>query len=64
MCSQCLIFKHTYRIALDDNHDSVVLACAKVMQSILSCEINENFFNIKEVELILSEGIRFTNVSF
>ncbi|XP_038985186.1 transcriptional elongation regulator MINIYO [Phoenix dactylifera] len=36
------------RIALDDNHDSVVLACAKVMQSILSCEINENFFNIKE----------------
>ncbi|KAG1335442.1 putative transcriptional elongation regulator MINIYO [Cocos nucifera] len=36
------------RVALDDNHDSVVLACAKVLQSILSCEINENFFNIKE----------------
>lgn len=36
------------RIALDDNHDSVVLACAKAIQCILSCDINEKFFNITE----------------
>uniref|UniRef100_A0A6V7QRL3 Transcriptional elongation regulator MINIYO n=1 Tax=Ananas comosus var. bracteatus TaxID=296719 RepID=A0A6V7QRL3_ANACO len=36
------------RIALDDNHDSVVLACAKVIQLILSCDMNENFFDISE----------------
>ncbi|KAM0933508.1 putative RNA polymerase II-associated protein [Dioscorea sansibarensis] len=36
------------RIALDDNHDSVVLACAKVLQCILSCDVNEKFFDILE----------------
>ncbi|XP_072985715.1 transcriptional elongation regulator MINIYO [Typha latifolia] len=36
------------RIALDDNHDSVVLACAKVIQSILSYDVNEKFFDILE----------------
>ncbi|KAJ0960765.1 hypothetical protein J5N97_001365 [Dioscorea zingiberensis] len=36
------------RIALDDNHDSVVLACAKVIQCILSCDLNEKFFNTLE----------------
>ncbi|XP_010272317.1 PREDICTED: transcriptional elongation regulator MINIYO [Nelumbo nucifera] len=36
------------RMALDDNHISVVLACAKVIQCILSCEMNENFFDISE----------------
>ncbi|KAG0454709.1 hypothetical protein HPP92_024001 [Vanilla planifolia] len=36
------------RIALDDNHDSVVLACAKVIQCILSCDLNENFFSVAE----------------
>ncbi|XP_020585020.1 transcriptional elongation regulator MINIYO [Phalaenopsis equestris] len=36
------------RIALDDNHHSVVLACAKVIQSILSCDMNEGFFNVAE----------------
>ncbi|CAI9782026.1 unnamed protein product [Fraxinus pennsylvanica] len=36
------------RISLDDNHNSVVLACAKAIQSVLSCDINENFFNISE----------------
>ncbi|PKA59000.1 hypothetical protein AXF42_Ash001093 [Apostasia shenzhenica] len=36
------------RIALDDNHDSVVLACAKAIQCILSCDMNENFFNVAE----------------
>ncbi|XP_057966389.1 transcriptional elongation regulator MINIYO [Malania oleifera] len=36
------------RMALDDNHNSVVLACAKVIQCILSCDMNENYFNISE----------------
>lgn len=36
------------RMALDDNHASVVLACAKVIQCLLSCSLNENFFDILE----------------
>ncbi|KAK1266986.1 hypothetical protein QJS04_geneDACA009182 [Acorus gramineus] len=36
------------RMALDDNHNSVILSCAKVIHSILSCEMNENFFNTSE----------------
>lgn len=39
-----------YRMSLDDNHNSVVLACAKVIQCILSCDVNENFFEISEVQ--------------
>ncbi|GLT42980.1 hypothetical protein SLA2020_169570 [Shorea laevis] len=34
------------RISLDDNHNSVVLACAKVIQYMLSCDANEHFFDI------------------
>ncbi|KAK8522248.1 hypothetical protein V6N13_115223 [Hibiscus sabdariffa] len=36
------------RMALDDNHHSVVLACAKVIQCVLSCDINHNFFDLLE----------------
>lgn len=36
------------RIALDDNHDSVVLTCVKVIQCILSCDMNEDLFNVAE----------------
>ncbi|OIW21529.1 hypothetical protein TanjilG_06143 [Lupinus angustifolius] len=36
------------RICLDDNHNSVVLACAKVVQCVLSCDVNENYFHISE----------------
>ncbi|RRT59666.1 hypothetical protein B296_00045644 [Ensete ventricosum] len=36
------------RIALDDNHDSVVMACCKTIQSILSFDINEIFFDTAE----------------
>ncbi|KAM7479487.1 hypothetical protein LguiA_027700 [Lonicera macranthoides] len=36
------------RMTLDDNHNSVVLACAKVIQCVLSCDINESFFDISE----------------
>ncbi|WOK97017.1 hypothetical protein Cni_G05725 [Canna indica] len=47
------------RIALDDNHDSVVLACVKAIQSLLSIEINENFFDTSE-KLINSKKNTFT----
>jgi hypothetical protein len=36
-------------MALDDNHESVVLACARAIQSVLSCDMNENYFDISEV---------------
>ncbi|XP_027910836.1 transcriptional elongation regulator MINIYO isoform X1 [Vigna unguiculata] len=36
------------RICLDDNHNSVVLACAKVVQCVLSCDANENYCDISE----------------
>lgn len=36
------------RISLDDNHNSVVLACAKVVYNILSCDANEHLFDILE----------------
>ncbi|RDX81890.1 Transcriptional elongation regulator MINIYO, partial [Mucuna pruriens] len=43
--SSALIF---CRISLDDNHNSVVLACAKVIQCVLSCDTNENYCDISE----------------
>ncbi|KAL5561276.1 hypothetical protein UlMin_031023 [Ulmus minor] len=36
------------RLCLDDNHSSVVLACAKVIQCMLSCDLNENYFDLSE----------------
>ncbi|XVF67994.1 hypothetical protein PTKIN_Ptkin10aG0166800 [Pterospermum kingtungense] len=36
------------RMSLDDNHNSVVLASAKIIQSILSCDLNGNFFDFLE----------------
>lgn len=33
------------RMALDDNHNSVVLASAKVIQCVLACDVNDKFFN-------------------
>ncbi|XWS62608.1 hypothetical protein CRYUN_Cryun06bG0025700 [Craigia yunnanensis] len=36
------------RMSLDDNHNSVVLASAKVIQCILSCDLNGNFFDFLE----------------
>ncbi|CAL0315255.1 unnamed protein product [Lupinus luteus] len=38
----------TLRICLDDNHNSVVLACSKVVQCVLSYDVNENYFSISE----------------
>lgn len=37
-------------MCLDDNHYSVVVACVKVIQSALSCDLNETFFEISEVK--------------
>ncbi|OWM83992.1 transcriptional elongation regulator MINIYO [Punica granatum] len=40
------------RMALDDNHNSVVLACAKVIQCILSFDLNEHFFdNLENIDV-------------
>ncbi|PAN23588.1 hypothetical protein PAHAL_4G102800 [Panicum hallii] len=36
------------RMALDDNHDSVVLSCAKVINAMLSFEFNESYFESSE----------------
>ncbi|OVA10752.1 RNA polymerase II-associated protein 1 [Macleaya cordata] len=36
------------RMALDDNHVSVVLASVKVIHCVLSCDVNEHFFDISE----------------
>ncbi|KAL6603896.1 hypothetical protein ACP70R_044257 [Stipagrostis hirtigluma subsp. patula] len=36
------------RMALDDNHDSVVLTCVKAITVMLSCELNEAYFQFSE----------------
>ncbi|KAI3446305.1 hypothetical protein Pfo_002970 [Paulownia fortunei] len=36
------------RMSLDDNHNSVVLACAKAIQCVLSCDMNDSIFDILE----------------
>ncbi|XP_065873553.1 transcriptional elongation regulator MINIYO [Euphorbia lathyris] len=51
------------RMCLDDNHSSVILACAKVIQSTLSCELNDNFFDISE-KISLYEMDIFTGPVF
>ncbi|KAK9666737.1 hypothetical protein RND81_14G207500 [Saponaria officinalis] len=33
------------RLAIDDNHQSVILASARVIQCMLACDLNEAFFN-------------------
>ncbi|KAK7275000.1 hypothetical protein RIF29_16106 [Crotalaria pallida] len=45
------------RICLDDNHNSVVLACAKVVQCVLSSDVNENYFHISEKITSYEKGI-------
>ncbi|KAL1811627.1 hypothetical protein ACET3Z_021692 [Daucus carota] len=45
------------RMSLDDNHDSVVLAGAKVIQSVLCCDINESFFDISEKTVTYQNGV-------
>ena len=53
-------------MALDDNHDSVVLSCAKVINAMLSFEFNESYFESLEVTLlpfVLFESISVTGSS-
>ncbi|XP_068647992.1 transcriptional elongation regulator MINIYO [Aristolochia californica] len=45
------------RMALDDNHINVVLASLKVIQCILSCNVNESYFNITEKLPTYSVGV-------
>ncbi|KAL0334536.1 UNVERIFIED_CONTAM: Transcriptional elongation regulator MINIYO [Sesamum radiatum] len=44
------------RMSLDDNHNSVVLACAKAIQSVLSCDMNDIIFDISESVGDTAEG--------
>ncbi|XP_077211016.1 RPAP1-like, carboxy-terminal protein [Tasmannia lanceolata] len=45
------------RISLDDNHISVVLAGLKVIQCLLSCDMNEDFFNLSEKLITFEKDI-------
>ncbi|CAI9275749.1 unnamed protein product [Lactuca saligna] len=45
------------RMCLDDNHNSVVIACARVIQCVLSYDFNEHFFNISEKTGIYEKDI-------
>ena len=60
-----LLTEANYRMALDDNHDSVVLSCAKVINVMLSFEFNESYFESSEVTLFLFlfESISITGSS-
>uniref|UniRef100_A0A0E0PZF7 Transcriptional elongation regulator MINIYO n=1 Tax=Oryza rufipogon TaxID=4529 RepID=A0A0E0PZF7_ORYRU len=42
------------RMSLDDNHDSVVLTCAKVINAMLSYEMNEMYFDV--LEKVVDQG--------
>ncbi len=37
------------RLALDDKHTTVVVACSKALQAILTCSANEAISNLHEV---------------
>lgn len=45
------------RMCLDDNHSSVVLECAKVIQCVLCCDFNENYFDVSEKTAIVTEDV-------
>lgn len=45
------------RISFDDNHNSVVLNCAKAILSALSYDTNKILFDMLEVEFYLSRDI-------
>ncbi|KAF6134767.1 hypothetical protein GIB67_002168 [Kingdonia uniflora] len=44
------------RLALDDNHSSVVSSSVKAIHSVLSCEMNESFFDLS-AKLVTSQDI-------
>jgi hypothetical protein len=39
-------------MALDDNYESVVLTCAKVINVMLSYDMNEIYFDFSEVTIL------------
>ncbi|KAM0058930.1 putative RNA polymerase II-associated protein [Helianthus debilis subsp. tardiflorus] len=45
------------RMCLDDNHNSVVLACVRVIQCVLSYDFNERLFDISEKTGILEKTV-------
>ncbi|XP_044962280.1 transcriptional elongation regulator MINIYO isoform X1 [Hordeum vulgare subsp. vulgare] len=45
------------RMSLDDNHESVVLACAKVINVMLSYDMNESYFDFSEKLINQTEDI-------
>lgn len=45
------------RISLDDNHNNVVLNCAKAILSAMSCDMNNILFDMLEVEFHLSKDV-------
>ncbi|XP_010555201.1 PREDICTED: transcriptional elongation regulator MINIYO [Tarenaya hassleriana] len=45
------------RMALDDNHNSVILACVRVILCLLCCDRNENFFEVSEKMAIHGKDI-------
>ncbi|KAI9105029.1 hypothetical protein K1719_022745 [Acacia pycnantha] len=45
------------RMCLDDNHSSVVLASVKAIECVLSCDLNENFFDISEKKATYDKDI-------
>ncbi|CAN6461079.1 unnamed protein product [Victoria cruziana] len=47
----------TLRMALDDNHASVLVPCAKVIQCILCCNLNEHYFCLSELVRVPSKSI-------
>ncbi|XP_078432116.1 RPAP1-like, carboxy-terminal protein isoform X2 [Wolffia australiana] len=47
------------RMSLDDTHDSVILGSARVIQSVLSFDVNEQYFNLSE-KLCLYESDVYT----
>lgn len=44
-------------MSLDDNHNIVVLACAKAIQCVISYDMNENLFDILEVDFDVSKNV-------
>ncbi|KAD3642120.1 hypothetical protein E3N88_31344 [Mikania micrantha] len=45
------------RMCLDDNHNSVVIACARVIQCVLSYDFNEHLFDISDKTGIFEKDI-------
>lgn len=42
----------TLRLALDDTHTTVVVSCAKALQALLSCSVNDAIFDLHEVVFV------------